>query len=132
MRNGDETTSALVLVVDDEELARLFVREALEHAGFEVCEASNGLQALEQFTSLRPALIVMDVVMPVMDGFSVCAKLRESGDGSRVPILIMTGLDDADSIARAYEFGATDFIVKPMNATSWDIGYGTCCEGASC
>ena len=59
----------------------------------------------------------MDVVMPVMDGFSVCAKLRESGDGSRVPILIMTGLDDADSIARAYEFGATDFIVKPMNAS---------------
>ena len=117
MRNGDETSSPLVLVIDDEELARLFVREALEHAGFEVCEASNGLQALEQFASLRPALIVMDVVMPVMDGFSVCAKLRESGDGSRVPILIMTGLDDADSIARAYEFGATDFIVKPMNAT---------------
>jgi DNA-binding response OmpR family regulator len=67
---------------------------ALEHAGFEVCEASNGLQALEQFACLWPDLIVMDVVMPVMDGFSVCAKLRESGDGSRVPILIMTGLDD--------------------------------------
>lgn len=117
MRNRDETTSALVLVVDDEEIVRLFVREALEHAGFEVCEASNGLQALEQFASLRPALIVMDVVMPVMDGFSVCAKLRESGDGSRVPILIMTGLDDADSIARAYEFGATDFIIKPINAS---------------
>jgi DNA-binding response OmpR family regulator len=59
----------------------------------------------------------MDVVMPVMDGFSVCAKLCESGDGSRVPILIITGLDDVDSIARAYEFGVTDFIVKPMNAS---------------
>jgi diguanylate cyclase (GGDEF)-like protein/PAS domain S-box-containing protein len=117
MPNRVETASALVLVVDDEELARLFVREALEQAGFKVSESSNGLQALEQFASLRPDLIVMDVVMPLMDGFSVCAKLRESEDGRHVPILIMTGLDDADSIARAYEFGATDFIIKPMNAS---------------
>ena len=57
MRNRDETTSALVLVVHEEELARLFVREALEHAGFEVCEASNGLQALDQFACLRPDLL---------------------------------------------------------------------------
>jgi diguanylate cyclase (GGDEF)-like protein/PAS domain S-box-containing protein len=117
MRNGDESPSSLILVVDDEELVRIFAREALEQAGFEVCEASNGAQALEQFATRRPDLIVMDVVMPVMDGFAVCSKLRESMEGRRVPILIMTGLDDADSIARAYECGATDFIVKPMNAT---------------
>ncbi|MBH0203242.1 MAG: EAL domain-containing protein [Nitrospira sp.] len=116
MRMADAKTPALILVVDDEELMRVFVREALEQAGFEVCEASNGAQALEQFASRRPDLIVMDVVMPVMHGFSACAKLRESVEGSRVPILIMTGLDDADSIARAYEHGATDFIVKPMHA----------------
>lgn len=117
MRREDEKTSALVLVVDDEELVRIFSREALEQAGFEVCEASNGSHALEQFASRRPNLIIMDVVMPVMDGFTACSKLRESVEGSRVPILIMTALDDADSIARAYEHGATDFIGKPMNAT---------------
>lgn len=117
MQTEDEKTSALVLVVDDEELIRTFVRVALEQAGFEVCEASNGSQALEQFVSRRPNLIVMDVGMPVMDGFSACSKLRESAEGVRVPILIMTALDDADSIARAYEHGATDFIAKPMNAT---------------
>ncbi len=117
MQKDNENTSALVLVVDDEELARIFVREALEQAGFEVCEASNGAQALEQFAALRPDLIVMDVVMPVMDGFAACMKLRESGEASRAPILIMTGLDDADSIGRAYEYGATDFIAKPMNAS---------------
>lgn len=116
MQTEDEKTSALVLVVDDEELIRTFVRVVLEQAGFEVCEASNGLQAVEQFVSRRPDLIVMDVGMPVMDGFSACSKLRESAQGARVPILIMTALDDADSIARAYEHGATDFIVKPMNA----------------
>ncbi len=95
----------------------MFAREALEQAGFEVCEASNGAQALEQFAARRPDLVVMDVVMPVMDGFAACTTLRESTEGRRVPILIMTGLDDADSIARAYEHGATDFIAKPMNAT---------------
>lgn len=117
MRSEDEKTSALVLVVDDEELVRIFAREALEQVGFEVCEASNGSHALKQFSTRRPALIVMDVVMPVMDGFTACSKLRESAEGARVPILIMTALDDADSIARAYEHGATDFIAKPMNAT---------------
>ncbi|TKB78061.1 MAG: EAL domain-containing protein [Nitrospira sp.] len=116
MEEEHEKTSALILVVDDDEFFRTFVREALEQVGFEVCEASNGAQALEQFASRRPDLIVMDVVMPVMHGFSACAKLRESAEGSRVPILIMTGLDDADSIASAYEHGATDFIAKPMHA----------------
>ncbi|MFZ3014953.1 MAG: response regulator, partial [Nitrospira sp.] len=103
MEEEHEKTSALILVVDDDEFFRTFVREALEQVGFEVCEASNGAQALGQFASRRPDLIVMDVVMPVMHGFSACAKLRESAEGSRVPILIMTGLDDADSIASAYE-----------------------------
>lgn len=117
MQREDKKTSPLVLVVDDEDLVRMFVREALELARFDVCEASNGKRALEQFECRRPDLIIMDVVMPVMDGFATCAKLRESVEGSRVPILIMTALDDADSIAHAYEHGATDFITKPMNAT---------------
>ena len=116
VRKVEEPNSALVLVVDDEALARIFVREALEQAGFEVCEASNGAKALEQFAVRRPDLIIMDVIMPVMDGFSACTKLRELPEGSRVPILIMTAMDDADSIARAYKHGATDFIPKPMKA----------------
>lgn len=116
MQKKDEKNSELILVVDDEPLVRMFVREALEQVRFEVCEASNGTQALEQFVYRRPDLIILDVMMPVMDGFATCAKLRESVEGSRVPILIMTALDDADSIARAYEHGVTDFITKPMNA----------------
>ena len=106
----------VVLVVDDEEINRLFVREALEQVGFEVCEASNGQQALEQFSLRRPDLIIMDVMMPEMDGFSTCAQLRDSSKGSRVPILIMTALDDDVSIGQAYEYGATDFITKPIHA----------------
>ena len=107
--------SATVLVVDDDEPVRTFVRAALEHIGLEVCEAVNGAEALEQFGLRRPDIIVLDVMMPVMDGYTACSRLRGSVGGSRVPILMMTGLDDAEAIAGAYEHGATDFIMKPLS-----------------
>jgi len=93
----------------------MVVREALEQSGLEVCEADSGAQALELFATARPDIVVLDVIMPGLDGFATCAKLRGSVGGGRVPILIMTGLDDAESIAHAYEQGATDFITKPLN-----------------
>jgi DNA-binding response OmpR family regulator len=79
------------------------------HRGLEVCEADSGAQALERFATAHPDIVVPDVIMPGLDGFATCAKLRESVGGNRVPILIMTGLDDTESIAHAYEQGATDF-----------------------
>lgn len=109
--------TATVLVADDDELVRTFVRSALEQVGLQVCEASNGQQALEQFVLRRPDIIVLDVMMPVMDGYTACSRLRGSVGGSRVPILMMTGMDDAEAIAGAYEHGATDFITKPLNHT---------------
>lgn len=116
MEQQGERAAPLALVVDDDEFVRMIVREALEQAGLEVCEADSGGQALELFAASRPDIVVLDVMMPGLDGFATCAKLRGSVGGSRVPILIMTGLDDAESIAHAYEQGATDFITKPLNA----------------
>lgn len=116
MQHDSPDPTFLILVVDDEELNRLFVRAALEQVGFAVCEASNGAEALELFALRRPDLIIMDVMMPEMDGFSTCAQLRDSSKGNRVPILIMTALDDDVSIGQAYEYGATDFITKPIHA----------------
>ncbi|TMQ24727.1 MAG: response regulator [Nitrospirae bacterium] len=110
-----ERAAPLALVVDDDRLIRMVVREALEQSGLEVCEADSGAQALELFATARPDIVVLDVIMPGLDGFATCAKLRGSVGGGRVPILIMTGLDDAESIAHAYEQGATDFITKPLN-----------------
>ena len=110
-----ERAAPLALVVDDDEFVRMIVREALEQSGLEVCEAASGVQALELFADSRPDIVVLDVMMPGLDGFATCAKLRGSLGGSRVPILIMTGLDDAESIAHAYDQGATDFITKPLN-----------------
>ena len=116
-----EGTSPLALVVDDDEFVRVIVRETLEQAGLEVCEADSGVRSLELFAAFRPDIVVLDVMMPGLDGFATCAKLRGSVGGSRVPILIMTGLDNAESIAHAYEQGATDFITKPLNAVI--LGY---------
>jgi diguanylate cyclase (GGDEF)-like protein/PAS domain S-box-containing protein len=108
---------ATVLVADDDDSVRTFVRAALEEVGLEVCEAANGAQALEQFDLRRPDIVVLDVMMPVLDGYTTCSRLRGSSVGNRVPILMMTGFDDAEAIAGAYEHGATDFITKPLNPT---------------
>ena len=104
----------LVLVVDDDSTMRLLARMTLEQAGFGVEEAADGRDALAAFERLRPDIVLLDVQMPVLDGFDSCAALRTLAGGELVPVLMMTGLDDSDSINRAYEVGATDFITKPI------------------
>lgn len=114
---GTSERAAVVLVADDDESVRTLVRAALEQIGLDVCEAANGAEAVEQFEQRRPDIVVLDVMMPVMNGYVACTKLRGSVWGSRVPILMMTGMDDAEAIAGAYVHGATDFITKPLNLT---------------
>ncbi|HET7057289.1 MAG TPA: response regulator [Nitrospiraceae bacterium] len=114
-RDSQKIPSPVVLVVDDEPLMRLLAREALERVGLAVVEAEDGMQAVEAYRRSRPALVLLDLLMPEMDGFSVCAELRRLPAEERTPILIMTGLDDETSIRRAYQVGATDFITKPIS-----------------
>lgn len=106
----------LALVVDDETTNRLLTRETLELAGLRVEEAENGMQAIDLVRRIRPDIILLDVMMPQMDGFATCIALRGMPDGARIPILMMTGLDDEESIERAYEVGATDFVTKPWSS----------------
>jgi PAS domain S-box-containing protein len=105
----------LVLVVDDDRTVRILVREALEQAGFAVEEAADGVQAMAAFERLRPDIVLLDVGLPEVDGFAVCAALRRRPADELRPVLMMTALDDLESIRRAYEVGATDFITKPVN-----------------
>jgi len=109
-----QTDHAVVLVVDDDITLRFLARESLEQAGFHVEEAEDGAQALSVFASVHPDVVLLDINMPQMDGFIVCATLRAMPAGDRTPVLMMTGLDDLASIKRAYEVGATDFITKPL------------------
>jgi PAS domain S-box-containing protein len=110
-----ERESPLVLVVDDDAMARLLEREALEQVGFTVEEADDGVTAVSSFERLHPDAVLLDVMMPEMDGFSACEQIRKLPGGDFTPISIVTGLEDLDSINRAYEVGATDFIAKPIN-----------------
>ncbi len=105
----------VILVIDDDPVARRFIRSAVEPAGMVVQEAAGEREAVTLFESLSPDLLVLDLVM--LDGYLTCSRIRSLPGGKRVPILILTGLDDAHSIAHAYEHGATNFINKPVNAT---------------
>jgi len=108
------TTRQLVLIVDDDAITRALTRETLEQGDFAVEEAEDGEAGLSAFERLRPSIVLLDVMMPVLDGFEACAALRGLEGGEHIPVLMMTGLDDAESINRAFEVGATDFITKPI------------------
>jgi diguanylate cyclase (GGDEF)-like protein/PAS domain S-box-containing protein len=104
-----------VLVADDDPVTRLLVGEALEREGFAVTVAEGGEAALVLFAECPFDLILLDVLMPGLDGFTTCARLRQMPAGPHVPIVMITGLDDESSIQHAYGAGATDFITKPIN-----------------
>ena len=107
-----------VLIVDDDLIVRTLMRAALEDDGFSVVEAEDGLNACRLCADSVPSLLIVDAIMPNMDGFELCRVLRQQPPTQHVPILMATGLEDKESITRAYESGATDFIAKPIN---WSI-----------
>jgi len=107
----------LALVVDDDMMIRLLIRESLERVGFEVMEAEDGAKAIQRFTEMPPEIVLMDVEMPKLDGFSACAALRRLPHGQNTPIILVTGHDDAETVNRAFDAGATDFLAKPIDWT---------------
>ena len=108
---------AHVLIVDDDPLLRSMAAQTLVHAGFDVSEAESGEAGLARIAEGRFDLILLDVMMPGLDGYEVCKRIRAMSKGAAVPILMLTGLNDTASIELAYSQGATDFITKPINWT---------------
>lgn len=108
----------VVLVADDDPVMRLLMIEMLDQVGLDGIEAEDGRQAVAVFQSMAPDLILMDVDMPNMDGFSACREIRRIETGAAVPIIMVTGGDDIEAVTSAYEAGATDFVSKPIN---WPI-----------
>ncbi|NOS81894.1 MAG: response regulator [Nitrospira sp.] len=111
----EQRKAPLALIVDDDAVNRLLARSALESSGWSIEEAGNGREALAAFQLLHPDVVLLDIMMPEMDGFTACAALRKLPGGEHTPVLIMTGLDDYGSITQAYDAGATDFLTKPLN-----------------
>jgi diguanylate cyclase (GGDEF)-like protein len=110
-----EEAQASILIVDDDRGSRLAMAEVLRNEGYRVEEATDGEQALAQCEVEAPDLILMDAVMPKMDGFTACSLLQELSQTKGVPVLIITALHDEASINKAFSSGATDYIPKPVN-----------------
>lgn len=106
--------SALILIVDDDRFMRTQLRQVLEQAGYQVAEAANGEQGLAAYTRLQPDIVLLDAIMPVMDGFTCCNFLRTLPGGDRTPVLMISALDQQDSVARALEAGVVDYLTKPI------------------
>ena len=106
---------ALVLIVDDDPLFRDLSRASLEQDELRIEEVSSGEAAIKFASCVMPDLIVLDLQMPGMGGYATCQAIRQLPQGEFVPILMMTGVEDVASIAKAYDVGATDFIIKPCN-----------------
>jgi len=115
----------LILVVNNDVGTRLITEAALRSAGYSVVSVAESEEGIAAYSRLRPDLILINAVMPGMDGFTAVSEIRKLPFGEQTPILMLTGLDDVDSIRRAYEVGVTDFITKPVNwiVLGYRIGY---------
>ena len=113
-RFGDGLTQS-VLIVDDEPMARTLLRLMLVRAGFNVSEAEDGFDALEKVQASQPDIILLDVMMPGMDGFTVCEELRQRKETSKLPIIMLSAKTDLDTINKGLRVGATKYLTKPIS-----------------
>jgi len=104
-----------ILVIDDTEFMVKLISDILTDAGYEVVTASGGAEGLLKVRSEKPDLVLLDVVMPDMDGFEVCRILRDDESNNLMPIIILTAQDDEDNKLTGLELGADDYIIKPFN-----------------
>ena len=104
-----------ILVVDDDAITRSLLILSLKKEGYQVEEATNGAECLQKYHRIQPNLVLLDALMPEMDGFDCCRALRQLVSFEFLPILMITFLDDNDSIDKAFNAGATDYIPKPIH-----------------
>ena len=107
---------ATVLLVEDEESLRKVMRDLLERDGYVVAEAADGIQALDAVDRHAPDVILLDLNLPGLDGYSVLQQLRSRASTSRIPVIVLTAKGDEDNEVRVFQLGADDFLTKPFRA----------------
>ena len=111
----ENNMSSLILIADDEYAGRETLQSVLEGEGYQLEMAENGMQAIEKAKSLLPDVILLDIMMPGMTGFEVCERIRNDPQIAEIPIIVLTALDDRESLLRALKAGADDFVSKPFD-----------------
>ncbi len=114
MKTTSVCGAPLILVADDDKTMRILLRRAMETEGYRVVEATDGEQALAIYTQLHPDIVLLDALMPQIDGFT-CCKQMQSLFGDCTPVLMITALEDEQSVDRAFNVGAVDYITKPIH-----------------
>lgn len=105
----------VIIITDDRRATRHLIRSILEPDGYHLLEAENGREALTLYNSSQPDLVLLDIMMPIMDGLEACTRLKKLPGGNFVPVLIFTAYDEGMEVERAFQAGASDFINKPLN-----------------
>jgi type II secretory ATPase GspE/PulE/Tfp pilus assembly ATPase PilB-like protein/CheY-like chemotaxis protein len=115
-KSGPRGPSRKVLLVDDEDSLRKVLKDLLERDGYEVSEARDGVQALEQVDRVGPDIVVLDLNLPALDGYGVLSQLRSRPATAGIPVIVLTAKGDEDNEVRVFELGADDFLQKPFRA----------------
>ncbi|MCD6508061.1 response regulator [Candidatus Poribacteria bacterium] len=106
-----------ILLIDDEPEVIETVKFLLNLKNFDVVDARDGVEGLAKAREEKPDLILLDIMLPNMNGYEVCANLKRDPETSDIPVLFLTARDDTDSVMRAHRAGADDYIVKPFSTT---------------
>lgn len=109
--------SSVVLIVDDVMDNLAVLHDALDESGYTVLIANNGLVAIERAAAAQPEIILLDAMMPEMDGFEVCRRLKLNAKTSHIPVIFMTGLTESEHVVAAFEAGGADYVTKPIRTT---------------
>ncbi len=110
-----------ILAVDDDKYMRNLVSGVLSQEGYEVQTAENGVEGLEQLKTFKPNLIISDVLMPEMDGYEFCTKIRDMPETRHLPILMLTSLDSVEQKIKGFDVGADEYIVKPFEPREFQV-----------
>jgi len=114
MTGKSSPISGIAMIVDDTPGNLALLSDTLSEAGYRVLVATDGLSALEQIAYLKPDIILLDIMMPGIDGFETCNRLKSSPETADIPVLFMTALSELDNLLRGFDEGAVDYIVKPI------------------
>lgn len=114
-KTGSKVKAAKLLVIDDEPEITQIIEAFLENAGHQVITENSSVMGIERAKELKPDLILLDIMMPNMDGYEICDELKKTDETSDIPVIFLTGKDSRDDKGRSFQVGGDMFVKKPFS-----------------